>query len=59
MTLEMKQDILKDLVKEGETLGVRTDSATNLTHMEWQECIDVLHTAISQLEDHIKRSAGH
>src|SRR5260370_2671498 len=51
----MKQDILKDLVKEGETLGVRTDSVANLAHMEWQECIDVLCTAISWLEDHIKK----
>ena len=51
----MKQDILKDLVKEGETLGVRTDSAANLTHMEWQEHIDVLCTAISWLEDCIKK----
>ena len=54
-TLQMEKDILGDLLKEGKTLGVRTDSAANLAHMEWQECVDILHAAINCLENHIKK----
>ena len=52
-TCEMKEDILKDLIEEGGILWGGIDSVGNLVRVEWQECVDVLRTAIKRLTKQI------
>ena len=52
-TCKMKEDILKDLIEEGGILWGGIDSVGNLVCAEWQECVDVLRTAIKRLTKQI------